>query len=115
MKVYDATGLLLPDGAGIPQIYQLRRCYFGSPTLIQDSASLRQSLVGTALVETASSSFPRCALLLADHVDVLCDFLQYTDAEEPAAPERIIAESESPDATNLSKRNAETPASTDSE
>jgi hypothetical protein len=52
-------------------IYAMNRVFRGSQRLINEPTYTRRSLFGAALTLRAASDFPRTALLLADHVDLL--------------------------------------------
>ena len=75
IEVLDFNGGRISNGPRIDQLYLLNDFYSGSKQLVNDSASLRSQLVTTALVESTSTNFPYTALLLSDHMDVLCDLL----------------------------------------
>ncbi len=56
--------------------------YRGSESLGQESQSIRPSLLGSSLMQSASNNFQRSALLLAGHTDALCQFLQSDEVHD---------------------------------
>ncbi|GAX16393.1 hypothetical protein FisN_10Hh376 [Fistulifera solaris] len=73
----------ITDGSSIDRLYALNRCYRGSAALMkEESISLRPHLVAAALQNNASRKFDHAALLLANHVDVLSEFMHGADLED---------------------------------
>jgi hypothetical protein len=68
----------------------------GYKELVKESTSLRPLLVATALIESASETFQKSALLLSNHADILCELLHdanledlFVASEETALPASI--------------------------
>ena len=62
----------------IRRICALNGLFRGSQTLTREessSSSTRLPLIGAALTYNASCDFPRIAILMSDHTDVLCQLL----------------------------------------
>ncbi|GAX17683.1 hypothetical protein FisN_10Lh376 [Fistulifera solaris] len=89
ITVLDRRGDKITDGFSIDRLYALNRCYHGSAALMkEESTSLRPQLVATALQKNASEKFDHAALLLANHLDVLSEFMHGADLEDvPCAGE----------------------------
>ncbi|GAX17692.1 hypothetical protein FisN_10Lu412 [Fistulifera solaris] len=85
ITVVDITGHIITNHTTIDAIYQLNRLYHGSPKLVQEPTAVRPCLVGMALVEKASMRFPCTAILLSDHIDVLCEFVGRLNDDNAAA------------------------------
>ena len=73
--VLDGSGSTYSDKS-IAELYSLNRFCCGSAKLVRASASLRSQLVTAALTENASNNFQCTALLLAQHTDMLCEFVE---------------------------------------
>ncbi len=68
------------NGSRIDKLYLLNRFYHGSETLVKESPTLRPLLVATSLVD--SVCIKHTALLLSNHADMLCEFLNGLDVDE---------------------------------
>jgi hypothetical protein len=75
LTVTDSQGKIFTDGAVIDAIYSLNCFYRGSVSLLAEPLLERSSLVACALMERGFKNLQRTGLLLADHTDVLCEFL----------------------------------------
>ena len=84
ITVFDRNEKRCSNGPRIEELYSLNKCYNGSASLVKVSASLRPSLVATALAKNASRKFQHTALLLANHTDVLCEFIDGADLDSVA-------------------------------
>lgn len=62
------------------KIVTVNRCFRGSASLGQVSESIRPTLVGTSLMNSATKNFQLSALVLAGHTDALCQLLQDGEA-----------------------------------
>ena len=82
VTVMSSGGHVYSDGAVIDELYALNCFYRRSVGLVAKPQSERSSLVANALVEVASSNFPRSSLLLKNHIDVLCELVQCADFDE---------------------------------
>lgn len=78
IEVLDSNGYRVTDDGRIDQLYTFNRFFCNSKGLIQESLSRVPSLVGYALTCSASSDFQRCALLLVNHTDALCELVLYS-------------------------------------
>ncbi|GAX16100.1 hypothetical protein FisN_20Hu223 [Fistulifera solaris] len=83
--VLDSLGNIFSNGSTIDNLYVLNQFYCGSKHLVNESSSERLSLTSSALLKSASNSFQRTALLLADHTDVLCEWIQDLDVDAVGA------------------------------
>ncbi len=70
-------------------IISLNRFYRGSASLGRAAQSIRPTLVGTSLIQSASGIFQRSALLLANHTDALCQLLFQGEEEFRSAVESV--------------------------
>jgi hypothetical protein len=84
------------DGSSVDKLYALNHLYCGSAELKQDATSLRPFLVVTTLIEKASRNFQHISLLLADHSDILCEFLNDAEIEALDATSSVPDEFLSP-------------------
>lgn len=82
ITVLDRSGERCSNGPNIDNLYALNRFYQGSASLVTVSASLRPLLVVTALLERESTTLQRRALLLANHTDILCEFIDDMDLDD---------------------------------
>lgn len=82
ITVLDDSDKRITNGSTIDKLYSLNRLYHGSMDMVKDATSLRPLLVATALVESASENFPSTALLLADHMGTLCEFMHGANGDE---------------------------------
>ncbi|GAX15247.1 hypothetical protein FisN_1Hu684 [Fistulifera solaris] len=81
--VTSCQGQLYSDGKLIDKLYTLNRFYCGSTCLQVEPSLERRSLMESALMESASNDFQLSALLMADHVDLLCEVVaQFVELEE---------------------------------
>ena len=92
ITVLDSSGLRCSDGSSVNKLYSLNHCYLGSVKLANGSASLRPLLVATALLENASQKYQNTALLLSNHTDMLCEFIQGVHLVELALSESVPEE-----------------------
>jgi hypothetical protein len=97
ITVLDESYSKITDGSSINRLYALNRCYHGSAALMkEESTSLRPHLVAAAIQNNASKKFDHAALLLANHVDVLSEFMHGADLEDvPCAGELRLETSDS--------------------
>ncbi len=95
IMVLNSLGKRCTDGSIINKLYSLNRLYNGSARLLKESALVRQHLVATILVESASKDYQRTAQVLSQHTDLLRDFIQGFSFDEGVAPLRLSEESES--------------------
>lgn len=65
-----------PHDRAIDEMYAVNRFFCCSETLVKEQPFIRPSLVGKGLLQNTTSNFMRSALLLTQHTDVLCEFLQ---------------------------------------
>ncbi len=82
ITVRDSQGRRCSNGTSIDRLYSLNRFYCFSPDLVNESDSLRTSLVGTALVGSAAGMYESTALLLSNHTDVLCELIHGLNLED---------------------------------
>ena len=76
IAVLDRSGNKISNGTSINKLYARNVFYNGSAELVTASISVRPSLVGTTLVESALNNFQYSALLLSNHEDFLCERVQ---------------------------------------
>ncbi|GAX18852.1 hypothetical protein FisN_26Hu154 [Fistulifera solaris] len=69
---------IFTNGLMINAHYSLNRFYRGSVGLVAEPPSERLSLVATALLKNSRNDLQRSALLLSDHLDLLCESVQYS-------------------------------------
>ena len=81
ITVLDHSGNLFSNGSSIDSLYLLNRFHCGSVELATESASWRPPLIATALMERASEDFQYTSLVLSNHADVLCEFIQSLNEE----------------------------------
>ncbi|GAX21663.1 hypothetical protein FisN_29Hu101 [Fistulifera solaris] len=108
----------LSYGSSVDKLYALNGLYCGSADLKQDAASSRPLLVVTSLIEKALRNFQHISLLLADHSDILCEFLNDVELEAlvavPSVPEETLAPATVPTESKhhgTSKRSSKTSSS----
>ncbi|GAX17675.1 hypothetical protein FisN_10Lu392 [Fistulifera solaris] len=88
LTVLNNSGDIYTNGSSIDKIYALNRFYHGSASLVQEFTTWRPLLLATALV--SSTSLQYTSLLLSDHTDLLCEFIQEIDTcDSLDAPCRI--------------------------
>ncbi|GAX17702.1 hypothetical protein FisN_10Lu421 [Fistulifera solaris] len=75
MIVLSSWNQKFTNGASIDKMYALNHFFRGSADLIIEHPLSRSSLIGTTLVESASTNFQYIALLLSDHTDVLLEWI----------------------------------------
>ncbi len=80
--VMNIEDQIFTNGLAINAIYSLNRFYRGSASLLLEPSSERLSLVATALLKNLRNDLQRSALLLSDHLDLLCAFVQYAQFVE---------------------------------
>ena len=90
ITVYDNAGNYFSNGPFIDSLYLLNHFYCGSATLVKESTSWRPLLVATALMENASEDFQYISLLLSNHVDVLCEFIQGMHGQEASVTSQSV-------------------------
>lgn len=101
-------------------LYRLNLFRNGSASLVIESASERSSLVATALVKR-TKSLQTISLLLSDHMDTLCEFIEdlnkdgsviagYASEASTLAPSSSPASSRSKNSTR--KRRGQKPRAT---
>lgn len=109
IRVVHWSGDTVSDGTCIEALYSLNRFYCGSASLVKEQKSLLPSLVGLTLMKNATNNFQRSALLLANHVTVLVDFIQGVLAPDNTERAEVLSAlgdvSEPDDGTNQSERN----------
>jgi hypothetical protein len=78
IEVQESSGKRCSNGASIDKLYLLNHFYRGSVQLVKDTqvTARRPLLVATTLMESASRNFRFSSLLLFNHTDVLCEFMQ---------------------------------------
>lgn len=81
IAVLTPSGKKCSNGSSIDKLYLFNRFYHGSAKLVKESASLRPLLVATALLEGASENYKPTVLLLSNHVDILCEFIDGVNLE----------------------------------
>ncbi|GAX20793.1 hypothetical protein FisN_7Hu105 [Fistulifera solaris] len=81
ITVLDRSGNKCTDGSSIDRLYLLNKCYIDSRTLLRESVSLRPKLVATLLIQRALEKYKRNQVLLSQHMDVLCEFIQDMNLE----------------------------------
>ena len=84
----DHDGEIHSDGLLIDALYALNRFYRGSVKLGIEPPSERSSLIVTSLMKCASNTFQRSALLMSDHVDALCELVQFAPFEDEVDKDR---------------------------
>ena len=82
ITVVDEDGKAYSDGSSIDELYSLNHFYCGSADLVKTPSPERPLLVAAALVERASKDFKPTALLLSNHTDLLCEWVQFADRDE---------------------------------
>lgn len=82
ITVLDGSADMISDGAKIDDLYALNYFFKGSAALVKVSTSLRSSLVAKALTKSARKNLQYMALLLSNHTDSLCEFIQGTNLED---------------------------------
>jgi hypothetical protein len=85
IEVLDSSRKRVSNGSTIDNLYVLNQFYRESKNLVNESSSERLSLTSSALLNSASNSLQRTALLLADHTDVLCECIQDLDVDAAGA------------------------------
>ena len=75
LVVLDDEGDRISMKTCIRELYALNNFYNGSKKLVQESEAMRCLLFATVLTERISASFQQAGLLLADHTDVLYEFV----------------------------------------
>jgi hypothetical protein len=95
ITVLDRFGTNISNRAGIDKLYALNGFFTGSAGLVKQSTLVRASLVGTTLVESASNNVQYTALLLSDHADVLCAFIQNLLQDDLDASQSMLEAAES--------------------
>ena len=86
IEVVNYAGQRCSNGPVIDNLYSLNYFYNGSAGLVSESASSRPLLMVAALTERASENFQYTALSLAQHTDVLCEFIHGVNLEDAASP-----------------------------
>jgi hypothetical protein len=81
IRVVNRSGEIYTDRCLIDKLYSLNRFLRASKGLAVEPALARGLLLPTALVEAASNDFQKSAVLLADHVDMLFEFIQVAQIE----------------------------------
>ncbi|GAX17665.1 hypothetical protein FisN_10Lu381 [Fistulifera solaris] len=81
IAVLDYSGKRISDGARIDRLYELYCFGDHSFNLVKECSSLRPELVTSALFGSASGKFPHTAVLLAHHLDVLCELAAGIDLD----------------------------------
>ncbi len=97
IQVLDTEGGCISQNRAIQKLFHWNRFFYGSAALMQD----RPRLVTTVL--TNVPQFQYTALLLSDHTDVLCEFLNNHDLAEAAIKKR-----KAPPRRNMAKKTART-------
>jgi hypothetical protein len=101
-------GKKITNGTTIDRIYALNRFYCGSAKLVNESSDLRPLLVASALLESGLHNAQYTALLLSNHVDILCEIIVEIsfDTEGMGAEEAVSLVSIRPESTpkNVFKR-----------
>ena len=101
--VLHQSGQRCTNGSTIDRLYAVNRAYSGSANLMKASPALRPLLLAKTWTEFDLANFQRIALLLADHTDVLCEFINGVDLEDTMLPASVPQESSR---THVSKRKA---------
>lgn len=70
-----------PFSTEIASAMELNGFFRRTIVLVKQPPSVRSALVGTSLVERAAYNFPRTFVLLANHVDTLCELIQGVEAD----------------------------------
>jgi hypothetical protein len=82
IAVLDCKGNKISNGTTVDKLYALNALYQGSTELVKESASVRPSLVATAILARVLGSFQYISLLLSQHDDILCDLIQGLNLED---------------------------------
>ncbi|GAX26673.1 hypothetical protein FisN_2Hu387 [Fistulifera solaris] len=85
LVVLDRKCNRISNGTSVDKLYALNAFYNGSAAFGKEAATLRQSLVGTTMVESASRNFQYTSLLLSKNTDVLYDLMQCLNLEDLVA------------------------------
>ncbi len=84
IKVVDASGKTkVPE---IEKLYALNQFYCDSDELKKECYSVRPSLMALALRGSEVKDFQRCALMLSQHTDTLCELVRDVSQETTAFP-----------------------------
>ena len=75
ITVLNSSGKRHSDGNRIDKLYLLNHWFFGSPKLVTEPPLVRPLLVAAALVESPSENFQLTSLLMSNHTDILCEFI----------------------------------------
>jgi hypothetical protein len=81
IQVLDCGGDRISDGARIDKLYELNHYYHESLKLVTENTALRSQFVTAAWVESACGKLPHTAVLLAHHLDVLCELVADIDLD----------------------------------
>ncbi|GAX16378.1 hypothetical protein FisN_10Hh407 [Fistulifera solaris] len=76
ITVCDYHGRKFSNGSSIDKLYALNSFFNGSAKVLEETQVLRLVFVATALTESASQNVQYTSLLLSNHTDMLCEFLQ---------------------------------------
>ncbi|GAX17664.1 hypothetical protein FisN_10Lu380 [Fistulifera solaris] len=76
IEVLYSNGERISDGASIDKLYELNRYYNHSSSLVTENTKTRSQLVSIALIERASGTFPHTAVLVAHHLDSICELIR---------------------------------------
>ena len=79
--VVNGSGRKYSNGSSIDKLYSLNRFYRGSTALMKASTALRPQLVATTLGASASGNVQYTTLLLANHTDMVCEFVDGLELE----------------------------------
>ena len=82
ITVTDEDGNILARRPFVYELYSFNRFYRGSAGLAVEPSSERPLLVATALVTSASYDFRRSALLLSNHIDALCELVEFARLDD---------------------------------
>ena len=91
ITVCGSFGRKLTNGPSIDKIYLLNRMYRGSAQLVMEPKSVRALLAAMVLVENASGNYQRTALLLSNHADALCEFINEDELDVSQSASRETA------------------------
>ncbi|GAX29362.1 hypothetical protein FisN_16Hu201 [Fistulifera solaris] len=80
ISVVNRSGKKCLNGSSIDRLYLFNQFFHGSESLVKESPTLRPLLVPTALIE--SVCMKHTTLLLSNHADKLCEFLNDLDVDD---------------------------------
>ncbi len=82
IAILDCKGNKISNGTSVDKLYALNAFYQGSTELVKELAPVRPSLVATTIMERVMGNFQYLSLLLSQHDDILCEYIQGVNIED---------------------------------